>query len=79
MATEHEEHFVIERIYKVWTGLPDNKAARKIKEYCGSESILGIDKEDGYIVKSTQSNMMKLKLEMKEMFLAVESKEEDEE
>jgi hypothetical protein len=35
MTTEHEEHFVIQRIYKVWTGLPDNKAERKIKEYCG--------------------------------------------
>jgi hypothetical protein len=36
MITEHDEHFVIERVYKVWTGLPDNKAERKIKEYCGT-------------------------------------------
>jgi hypothetical protein len=40
---------------------------------------LGIDKQDGYIVKSTQSNMMKLKFEMKEMFLAIESKGDEEE
>lgn len=65
-----------EQKYKIWTGLPDNKAVRKIKEYCGDDSILGFDKEDGFIVKTTHSKMMKFKNETRELTFVVESREE---
>lgn len=76
MTSEYDEHYVIERIYKIWAGIPDNKAQSKIKEYCGEHSVLNIDKEDGFIVKSTPFNIMKLKNDTKELIFIVESKQD---
>jgi hypothetical protein len=60
----------------VWTALPDNKATQKLKTYCGEDCILGVDKEDGFLITTTQSKMMNFKLETKELVLVVEMRED---
>jgi hypothetical protein len=73
---EYDEHFVIESLYKVWVGMPDNAASNEIRLICGDESIISITEDDAFLVKTTQSKMLSLKKLLKDKDLIVSRKTE---